>query len=473
MVRSKCVARRLPPANNALALPKPFGALSAKALSTVFIDNSTYFSFKKLSSDAILDADSVYNAANFLECLVTADRIFLAPTVYWKAGAEDTLFTARGPCIQAPHEKVSDEKLRSVFVASINSALKDLTIHQEIRALGLDRNSTFEAKELVQKWLSHVENDPREFLSTYSGAVYKSDQATQLFLSNTENELDSKAGQARHAAQYLLRTNVALEFAGALNQIVVPYHPHSHRAAYVMRKLAAIHKSSTSLGARLFQEAELLGQRHAQALKSSWLGNLGTFDKLNEGPLILAVCLSGARDPSEIMTRALEIRALPEAVSFRALVGELFQEAHDEDIETRVKAHAKLKSARRILAEELQKLYGEVQMNRLETISAVAVAVDVQKLAEGSVSGAVVSAGKHLVEKGKSLEEFFRDWRLQKKLALIVNLKREAMSAQQLNDLLGKVFKKRLKDSELKRLMKLRTNLDSAADAFKNKSSSR
>ena len=43
-------------------------------------------------SDGVLDAASVHNLATFLECLVLADEIRVAPTLSWQPDRTDQLF---------------------------------------------------------------------------------------------------------------------------------------------------------------------------------------------------------------------------------------------------------------------------------------------------------------------------------------------------------------------------------------------
>lgn len=68
--------------------------------SIVLLDNSTYFSLKRLIVGGELDADSVYNTATFLECLLTGERILTAPTLAWEPGPEDELFAPTGHAIR-------------------------------------------------------------------------------------------------------------------------------------------------------------------------------------------------------------------------------------------------------------------------------------------------------------------------------------------------------------------------------------
>jgi hypothetical protein len=273
--------------------------LSTPRPGSLLLDNSTYFASRSLLDDgAQLSPELVYNLASFLECLVIADKTFLAPTNFWHPDPSNPLFRADGPCSAIVFEGESDDSLRELFEAATTQSIMDLSSSKITTLLPLLMPRTMPRGPVdpgavqwqMSQWLDPIAEDPRTFIDVYSVGVFMSDPQIWPFLKTLPRASlkDPQATLERHVAQYLLRTNVAVELGR-----FVPYHPHSHRVAFVVAKGISADSAPTSL----LRTAESDIARRL----SLWHTTQGTTPEVEvDIPLVLAVVLSGASDPSDV-----------------------------------------------------------------------------------------------------------------------------------------------------------------------------
>jgi hypothetical protein len=418
------------------------------------IDNSTYFSFKYTINEAQIDASLVYNMANFLESLVCAESIVLAPTSAWRPDQTDLLFKSGSVCSQYSFDNMDNDEISKTFVSSIESSLSDI----EKRELGLPVGSSAKlitnVRNIFLDWRAKVSDDPQAFIDTYSGAVFFTDVGTSQFVASLGTDVSKSESIARHIAQYLLRTNVALEILDKEAGQCIAYHPHSHRAGFVFRKLSMQGKYAMSLASTILREAETevtkkLEEKKAHSLASKF----GAFQVTDpEMPLVLAVALSGASSPEEIIHRGLDLRNLEAAKRYRKWIAHLLSSIRDGDQDTHLEVEQELLEARRLLREELNALYGRRSASLLQRIASVAGAVDLEKLADVSARDFVLEAASEDIKGRPSIFAALERYRLKRKLALIITLGKQRRPIDNLNLLLEKVFKKRLSDDEKAKL---------------------
>jgi hypothetical protein len=444
---------------------------STTAESTVLLDNSTYFSFKRLVGAGELDADSVYNAATFLECLLTADRVLLAPTLAWAPSSEDGLFEADGPCEQWAAQDLSNATLSAVFRRALDSAQQDVSDATMFQTLGISGSTARKAAVILRKWYPAAEENPRRFLEVYSGAVLRTDSASGAFLSQIPTSVSKDAPAERHLAQYLLRTSTALELTGFGDREIFPYHPHSHRAAYVMRKLASHRRRAVSLGSLLIREAEKTEVQTARALReSSLLSEYGAFATIgNDTPLVLAVTLSGATSPAEILPLALKLRRTKEARRYRKWVREMITAVRAGDFDKQRRVHAEVEHAKNILSDELQKLYGSKRTNVVGAASALADTVDFEGLADLNTRKLLLHGAKEFTGKSQRITQFLERSFVKRKMALVIKLVRQREPEKQLSVLLKRVFRKGLSAVDVHRFASMRSAVSESVNDF-NKS---
>ena len=217
--------------------------------SSILIDNSTYFSTKVLLDSRELDAKTIYNLANFLESLVLTDRIRLAPTANWQPDSTDSiLFGPEKPCEQIALSAFTETNLGHLFGNAVKAGLLDCQNNQ-LTALLPHVDANFgETRNILLSWLPQISRSPLDFVEVYSGKVLTNDPNAARFLASLPETETEGASDSRRLAQYLLRTNVALELSES-----VPYHPHSHRVEFVSEKFLTLAERSVSLNLDLLR----------------------------------------------------------------------------------------------------------------------------------------------------------------------------------------------------------------------------
>lgn len=444
--------------------PRPFQAGNDEV--ALLLDNSTYFSVRQSLADGKLDAQVVYNLASFVECLVFSDRLVTAPTLAWRpTAATDPLFTDGTVCQQYSLPNVSDTDLGGIFAAAIAESLQDLGCQDEDPRPTLDPvdapyasddATRASAIDLLASWARSAAEDPTGFLDTYSGAVFLTDQGSRRIIASIDTAVGESAARGRHVAQYLLRTNVALELTRA-HQGALPYHPHSHRAPLVIRKLAKLRRAASSLAVELARVAEADVRSQVAVLRSSVLARFGAFAELDtEIPLILGAVLLDAKEPSDILTGALALRSSRRARRYRAWCSAMLAAALSGDFEAQRRATREVEEARRMLAGELRKRYGLRPESALGRLAGFAGAVDVEKLFAANARGISLEVARAALAKREDGPDLFLRLKLRPKLAFLTTLARGRSQATRLNDLLARVFGRGLPQGELLRLAQLR-----------------
>jgi hypothetical protein len=435
---------------------------------SILLDNSTYFSFKRLLEERRVDADTLYNAATFLECLVTADEIVTSPTLAWTPDSSDQLFQPGAPCRSIAPSAFDDRTLSLIFSDAIRGSISDLAEPSLRRFVNTDATTIQRARKSMQAWAADAQRDSREFMNVYSGAVYLTDPASKATVSRLKTGVVAADAPARHLAQFLLRTNVAMELAASSKGIVTPYHPHSYRASFVIAKLTATARNSHSLALAILQDFEASIQDLKTTLAQSPLAKFGAFTSLgDDAPLVLAVALSGARTPDDVLKAALTIRNSRQALRYRRWVREMFVAIRSRHLKNQVEANAELLAAREVLAAELKRLYGFTRTDIVGATTAVARAIDLEALATFDVSKLTRKALTEVV-KGMPATRSWLDRRVLKhKVALLSQLTKQGSSEKRLNDLLWRAFRMKLSSADLQRFKELREQqLRSACTVF-------
>lgn len=430
---------------------------NAESEASILLDNSTYFSFKRVIESGHIDADSLYNTANFLECLLIADKVVTSPTLAWTPGQSDVLYSSDGPCRQLSAKDLTDPQLQQAFSKAVAASLKDLDSHRLRKSLATDKEVAGATMQILEAWKPQINESPRAFLEVYSGAVFQTDPASSDVLSDLRTTVSLTDEPPRHLAQYLLRTNAALEFTHVFGSYPIPYHPHSFRVAYVIAKLQATRNRSMSLASALIREAEEKRHEEVLVLQRSWLAAWGAFTNLGEDvPLVLSVALSGSTLPEDIVKRVLELRESKEARRYRKWAAQLIDSIRSGNEQNQIRANQELRMARDLLAKELKKLYGAGSGSLLRATSSIASAVDLEDLAEVNVRKMGISALKEAVTGAPKLKEIYETAKMRQKIALLIKLVRGRTPEVKLNDLVERVFGARLSEEDMRRFAELR-----------------
>jgi hypothetical protein len=429
---------------------------SDKIIQTTLIDNSTYFSFKYSIQRNEIDADLVYNMANLLETLVFSEKILLAPTNAWKPDKSDLLFQSKDvECSQFSLENLSEEEIKDLYLLSLKDSISDIKYRSLNLTYGLQNNKIKEVYTLLKSWQIQVQNNPKSFIDTYSGAVFLTDKGSTHTLLQLNTQTHNIENEARHIAQYLLRTNVAINLLGTNNETCISYHPHSHRAKFVFNKLSLQSQRSMSLASTILNDAsseitKILDDKK----KYSILSSFGAFQTTESDlPLILAVALSGATKPEDILIRAIELRNLNEAKRYRKWIGNLFESIASGNLSRQLEIDQELNEARKLLFKELNILYGNSQNNKvINRITNIGGAFDLEKLAKPNIDGLLFGVAKEIVKGASNIHSAYLNFKLKRKVALIITLAKERKSIDNLDPLLENVYKKKLSFEEKSKL---------------------
>jgi len=424
---------------------------------SLLLDNSTYFSFKHLVLEEKLDANSIYNAANFLESIVLSDSITMAPTIAWHPDASDVLFKDGNVCSQYPVDSLTDKQLIQIFRDAVEASISDLFVRQTRNYLRISDKSLPVTRDTLLGWKNEIIENPRQFLYTYSGAVFLTDSGSRHFVSKFTTDVTEDSPASRHIAQYLLRTNVALELLDIGQTTTLAYHPHSNRAAFVFSKMAQNGRSSISMAKTVLREAELTIKKQLQGKKEqSLLSRFGAFRETEtDMPLVLSVVLSGATEPGQLIDRALELRNMRAAKRYRAWISNLLGVISSGDQEKELQASAELDHARQLLSDELVALYGIKKSKIVERTASFAGAIDLEKLAELNMRGLVLKAASSFISGSSSIADALTEFKVKRKIALITSLAKQRRSILNLNALIEHVFGKPLSLLEQDQLSKI------------------
>jgi hypothetical protein len=316
----------------------------------------------------------------------------------------------------------------------------------------------------MHSWRQAIDEDPTRFLRVYSGAVFITDQSSESVVQGFETEVRRDADASRHLAQFLLRTNVALQLSGSATGAIMPYHPHSFRTGYVAQKVSQVTRRSLSLSTALLRHLEAEQRDVAQQLRErSWLSVWGAFATLgDDAPLVLAVALHGASTPDDLLTRALALRNSREARRYRRWVSALFGAVSSGDFRRARDAEDELRVAREVLSGELKKLYGARSGGAVRAVTRVAGGIDLEDLAEGNARKLGLGLAKDFIEGGPKLAELLRQLQVRWKVALLVHLLRARKPESELGALVGRVFGARLTEADSQRFEELRNEQRSA-----------
>jgi hypothetical protein len=171
-------------------------AESSGGESSILIDNSTYFSTKVLLGNKDLDAETVYNLANFLESLVLTDRIRLAPTSNWSPDSTDTaLFGPGKPCEQVTLSSFAEEQVGAIFRDAVIACLDDCQNSQLVGLLPCVDAKMAETQRILLSWMPLISSSPQDFVSVYSGKVLATDRNSRQFLATLpQTEMETASG---------------------------------------------------------------------------------------------------------------------------------------------------------------------------------------------------------------------------------------------------------------------------------------
>ena len=363
--------------------------------------------------------------------IVFAEKVFLSPTLIWSPAPNDPLFSANGPCQQLHAEKWNDDVSHAVLTRALQDSLKDVTDHNP--ALPYPRAARARTLKLINEWIKAADRNPRELLQQYSDVVHWTDVGSWKVLSNLEST-DSHP-QYRRLAQFLFRTNVAHVLCDH-----IPYQPHSHRADLICSKFRASNSANINLATSILKLAEQ--EIGAQLSKDRILGLFGAFSQMESDiPLVLSVILSGTSDPSELITRAVELRKTREAVNYRKWVANLLAAAESGDLDAQLQAEEEIQEAISLLRTELRRMYGDSRR-----IVARARRLTGNLNADSVPTDLSIGSGLSI---GKSLVQWIRRRRLRRKYAIILSVAKSRRDVSQLNSLLPRVFGRQLDTEQM------------------------
>jgi len=423
----------------------------------VVIDNSTYLSFKTAVNWKVLDAHTVYNMANFLECLVIADRVFLAPTILWDAVAIDWehLFEAGHPCAQLEQIAPNRDETVIVFRKAIEESVKDLSL-RVIRGVARESGADLDlTRALLQSWRVQAHTDPDSFMQIYSEPHAITDLGAKMWHRTLVPGWIETGPPHEHLAHYLLRCNVAMEISDR-----VVYHPHSHRMPLVCAKMKLKAGQSTSLVSALIRDTEAeIEKRISATAREALLSPYEPFASVDvDLPLVLAVVLSGAKAPDQIIPRTLDLRILPEAVRYRQWASKLVAAIRNGAVGERTEVAKELLDAKQALAEELTKLYDVRRRTDFSRLSKLVSVVDPEHILSVNTRNALIKAGKCILKLIPEGVGWVKKIQVRRKIALLINLARQRRMLDNLNSLLGRTFGKELSQEQLGALTALRKN---------------
>ena len=423
----------------------------------VLIDNSTYYSFKTAVQENWLDANVVYNMANFLECLVVADKVFLAPTTLWQPEPTDSdLFANDGPCLAMQTVASDESEVARIFKSAIDESTGDISNKLIRSSFTNSTNDLEKTKNLLHSWKKELGKDSSAFMETYSGIVDYTDTGTSKFFMDTFDTDRKSIPSFQKLAHYLLRTNVAMEMSKRL-----VYHPHSHRTPLVCEKMALKSRQSASLVAALIRSAEgVIEERLSEIAHTTILQPYRIFSSKNTNlPLILAVVLSGTRDPVDIIPRTMDLRNLPAAKTYRKWMAKLITSFRSNDKAQKIESAREILEAEQMLASELNKLYGTKNNTCSALVSKLASSVpDIEEFAAASVRSMLIKGGKGLAKSTPRVIGLFNNMRVRRKISLLINLAKTHKDVESLNSLLSRTFHKELEPEQLANLDSLRSN---------------
>ena len=426
---------------------------TASSASSVLIDNSTYFSAKRLLHENLLDAYTLFNLANFLECVVVAEKVMLAPTLAWDPGEEDSLFRNDGPCAKVRLEDWSDDDLGTLFDSAIRTGIKSLSSS----GFGYQAHDVDAASQLLRQWRSDAQNSPKDFLNQYSGAVYINDSASRETVAAMPTVTGADASPCYHLAQYILRSNVAYELSS-----IWTYHPHSHRLSFISQRMQGANRESLHLGQELIKAAEVkIGQEIEAQRRTALLANFGAFKHELRLPLILSSVLRQSRSADEIIPIALRLRQSSSARRYRRWVNELISAVDSNDYERQLTAEREFDSAGRNLMRELHELYSPTKKNGLiQKTSTYAATLDPDALNKATAADwpdITMGAGAMTANVLAIFDPVLRQRRRRRNFVFLLEMAKHRRSILAINQLLEPVFGIALNDGELTHLHNLQS----------------
>jgi hypothetical protein len=425
----------------------------------VLIDNSTYLSCRAAIEEGLIDPYIIYNMASFLECLVVADKVFLAPSTLWHPGSgEGYLFSETGPCAQLPANWADETSVRQTFRQAIAESKRDLAKNVIRDLFPVSTTDLEEAERLLRVWRIEANRNPQKFVETYSqwyGESGSTDRGTIRFLDEARCGPRQPLPTYRHLAHFLLRCNVAMEMSERL-----VYHPHSHRTRLVCEKMALKARESASLVSALVRDTEAtIEKKISENARRTILSRYGAFNSVDSDlPLVLAVVLSGARTPADVIPLALNLRNTRAAKRYRDWTTKLVSAVRKGSTEEQIKAARELEQAKQVLTEELTKLYDARRKTDLSRFAALASVADPEPLLSTSVGSVLIKAGKKFVEAAPELLRQIEKMHVRRKVALLLNLAKKRRQIERLNLLLERTFRKKLSQEQLIALNTLRLN---------------
>ncbi len=418
----------------------------------VLLDNSTYFSAMRAIRERVLDSYSVYNLGILLECLVVAERVFSSPTLAWTPGTDDSLFTASGPFMQLHFEDWTSSELSNIFAEAVSESARDVSRSVVWQSLGCEHQDIEPARRLLRDWHAEAMNDPLKFAEQYSGAVYLTDTGSKRTVAGLGTKVGESLPQAHHLAQYLLRTNVALELAKYR-----AYHPHSHRLFYVQERIGRASREAATLGQVLLSATEAQIESEIRTRReSSVLARFGAFAHEAQLPLVLAAVLTQASTPDEIIPIALSIRGRRSARRYREWTGKFLNTIEDGDFARQVEAEAELEDARRLLFDELRALFRprDTLTGILETTGTITAAVDPKSIAGIPTWDRNVAEGVKAATFPQAASRI-QERRTRRNLVFLLDLARERQDITALNSRLKPIFGQGLGEDELEKFYRL------------------
>lgn len=420
----------------------------------VLIDNSTYYSSKSAIQEGLLTAHTVYNLAAFLECIVVADKVCFAPTTLWYPGVTDGyLFGTDGPCEKLLNVADSDKDARSVFLRSIDESIRDLdstVVREQFEAPVIQ-----EARNILSVSRLKAEEGPSGFMETYSGIVYLTDEGTSTYFEETYGKERKCMAPGQHLTNYLLRCNVAMEMSGRL-----VYHPHSQRVPLVCAKMGLSSRQSPALASALIRDMETeIEQKLTDSARETLLLPFRLFACVDSDlPLVLAVALSGANKPDQVVPQALELRNLPQAHDYRNWISSLVTAIREGDVAARTEVSRQLLEAREALSRELRRLYGPRREGGVSRFSQLASVVDPEDIVGANMRSAVIKLGKDVLQRVPDARSWWREHRVRRRIALLISLAEKRQRLNDLNSLLARTFHTQLSSDQLHQLDTLRKN---------------
>ncbi len=417
-----------------------------------------YFSFRGLIETGEVDPPSLYNAIKFIEAIITVDELRTAPTYRWNPSEPDVLFT-KGICRALSAHSIGDIELRNIFARAIYSAERDLTDPKLQSALNIGSQQSEAARKILNEFAERSQ-EPYSFMEEYSGAVFNTDKNNSKYQVALHTGLEENAPPERHLAQYLLRTNVAIELAAAQDDSGIAYHPHSHRVRYVVRKFECELERARFSAQHLLHFLGTEVESRNEEIRSGLEGAFGFPGTIEHAPLIMTV-LSGVSTPDDILKRALEIRSTNEAMDYRRFVSELLTTFDTGDIGARREAVKNVLDAKALLTAELDRLYGRNTKTAL-TILPKLVSGAVNELATSALDqnhpdiavakalGKVAELSTHDAIQGmRSIPVYVRRRFLRKRIGFLLKLAAEEHGMNTLNGFLRRTFRRDFSPSEL------------------------